>query len=306
VASLSATVQPVLSRERADELAKVRAARAALWARVRRLPRSAEEADVRLGVMQERVGQVERSAYRLVYLSRECGEIVSGTQSWMDEHRAELSGSPEARDEVSAELRKHRSVIDGYEAELRALKRQIDVVHDVAGGSDALVEEARLRAQYLDAIERERDIAVSARGSLADPAQQALFDRAEGIRERIASVRARSRALKIGLASEGAERSAQLRAKVAAEKIVLAGETGTLDGVQGVSKEIVGTIAVRALQDVRQQFYRLVLKADLGIVDVAWSRKRARLEKVQQLSMQKATEVEQLDRDFRVLQREVE
>ena len=63
---------------------------------------------------------------------------------------------------------------------------------------------------------------------------------------------------------------------------------------------------IRALNDVRGQFYKLVLKADVGIVDVAWSRKRVRLDKIQQLSIQKAGEMEQLDREYRGLMREVE
>jgi len=49
-----------------------------------------------------------------------------------------------------------------------------------------------------------------------------------------------------------------------------------------------------------------VLKADVGIVDVAWSRKRERLDKIQLLSQQKATELQQLDGDFKTLLREVD
>jgi hypothetical protein len=68
----------------------------------------------------------------------------------------------------------------------------------------------------------------------------------------------------------------------------------------------VGELAFRSFRDVREQFYQLVLKADVGIVDVAWSRKRERLDKIQQLSQQKATELQQLDRDFKTLLREVD
>jgi hypothetical protein len=47
-----------------------------------------------------------------------------------------------------------------------------------------------------------------------------------------------------------------------------------------------------------------VLQADVGVVDVAWSRKRARLDRIQQLSMQKAAALDELDRAWRVLGRE--
>ena len=44
----------------------------------------------------------------------------------------------------------------------------------------------------------------------------------------------------------------------------------------------------------------------VGIVDVAWSRKRERVERIQQISQQKASELEALDRDFKLVLREVE
>ncbi len=89
-----------------------------------------------------------------------------------------------------------------------------------------------------------------------------------------------------------------------AERVSLAGYRGALDAIQAVSKDVVGRIALRSLGEVRAQFYRMVLKADVGLVDISWTRKRARLDKVQQLSVQKAAEIETLDREYRALVRE--
>ena len=76
--------------------------------------------------------------------------------------------------------------------------------------------------------------------------------------------------------------------------------------IGGDAKDIIGRIAFRSFSAVRAQFYKLVLKADVGIVDVAWSRKRERVEQIQQLSQQKAAELEALDRDYKLVLREVE
>ncbi|HEY6002698.1 MAG TPA: hypothetical protein VIV57_07470 [Anaeromyxobacter sp.] len=110
----------------------------------------------------------------------------------------------------------------------------------------------------------------------------------------------------LGFAADASRRAGELRDRVGAEKVALASHTGSLDGVQAVAKDLVGRIAYRSFLDVRAQFYKLVLKADVGIVDVAWSRKRQRLDKIQQLSQQKANEIEQLDREYRALAREVD
>ena len=83
-------------------------------------------------------------------------------------------------------------------------------------------------------------------------------------------------------------------------------EQAGLDGVVAASRDVIGRIAFRSFSAVRAQFYKLVLKADVGIVDVAWSRKRERLDRIQQLSQQKAGELETLDRDFKLVLREVD
>jgi hypothetical protein len=119
-------------------------------------------------------------------------------------------------------------------------------------------------------------------------------------------VRERAKALEGRVAAEAARRSEALRARVEAERQDLTAQAAALEGLQQSSRDLLGQIAVRSIGDVRAQFYRLVLKADVGIVDVAWSRKRVRLDKIQTLAVQKDGEVEQLDREYRSLLREVE
>jgi hypothetical protein len=108
-------------------------------------------------------------------------------------------------------------------------------------------------------------------------------------------------------ASRAAEaRAGALRARIGSERRELASHAGAIDGVVQEAKSFVGELAFRSFRAVREQFYQLVLKADVGIVDVAWSRKRERLDKIQLLSQQKATELQQLDGDFKTLLREVD
>jgi hypothetical protein len=192
-----------------------------------------------------------------------------------------------------------------YAEELRDLRQQIALVRDAAAGADAMNEEARVRKEYLAAVEAERAAAEAARGAVAGPERDA-FARADAVRERLAGLRTRAEAARLGFAADASRRAGELKDRVAAEQVTLASHSGALDGVQSVAKDLVGRIAYRSFLDVRAQFYKLVLKADVGIVDVAWSRKRQRLDKIQQLSQQKANEIEQLDREYRALAREVD
>ncbi len=305
IGALSALAEPALLGPRLAELRRARAARLALEARLAGLPRTQRAVDERLARARGRVDEVGAAAFRAGFLVGSLDAAIDGTEAWIERHRGDIDADPAARQELAEELRQHRETVRGYAEELRALRADVALARDAAGGADAMEGEARLRADYLAAVEEERLAGDAARGSLG-AAARAAFDRADAVRERLASVRAGARALELAFASDAARRAAEVRDDVAAERTALAAHAAALDEVQGAAKELVGLIANRALGDVRAQFYKLVLKADLGIVDVAWSRKRQRLDKIQQLSVQKAAEIDQLDREFRAMTREGE
>jgi hypothetical protein len=305
VAAASAAAERALPPERRQELSRARAARQALEARMRALPRTQQAVDERLARMRARIDRVDRSAYQIGYLVDSITAVVTGTEQWVEQHRSEIESDPEGRQALAEELRQHRDMAAVYAEELRDLRQQIALVRDAAAGADAMNEEARVRKEYLAAVEAERAAAEAARGAVAGPERDA-FARADAVRERLAGLRTRAEAARLGFAADASRRAGELKDRVAAEQVTLASHSGALDGVQSAAKDLVGRIAYRSFLDVRAQFYKLVLKADVGIVDVAWSRKRQRLDKIQQLSQQKANEIEQLDREYRALAREVD
>jgi hypothetical protein len=305
VATASAAAGRALAPEGREELLRARATRVALEARVRALPRTPAEVDERLLRVRRRIDGVDRAAFQVGFLVKSIAAAVSGIETWVEQHRAEIDSDPEGRQQVAEELRQHRDVIRGYEETLAALRQEIALARDAAVGADALKEEERIRTDYLAAVDRERELAEGARGLLAG-ADLAAFARADVLRERLATLRARAAAARVGFAADAGRRAGDLRGRLASEQLALGSQAGALDAVQDDVKELVGGVAYASFVGVREQFYRLVLKADVGVVDVAWSRKRQRLDKIQHLSVQKATEMELLDREYRAMLREVD
>lgn len=286
-------------------LEALRARRAALAPRVASLPRTAEQVQARAARMRERLAALDREAFRLGYEIEAAAAAIAGAELWVERHRAEIEANPEDRAEFNDELRTHREVVARYQEEQRRLRLEIALARDAAGGAEALAEEARLRADWVALLAEERALLDGARATLPAAAASAL-DGATALAGRLDAVRARSRKVGEQLVEAAARRTGELRERLARERAEVAAQAAALDAVQADARQLVGRIAFRSFQDVRAQFYGLVLKADVGLVDVAWSRKRTRLEKIQQLSAQKATELEQLDRDYRDLLREVE
>jgi tetratricopeptide (TPR) repeat protein len=305
VAAAAAAAERGALPGRRAELARARAARAAEEARMERLPRTAAEVDARRVRLHRRVDEAGQGAFRLVHVLEGSRAAIAGIEGWLDRHRNDVGVELEARQELGDELRRHRGVIDGYEEELAAIQLDLAKVRDAAGGVDAMREEARIRDAYLAVVEREGAAALAA-ADVVDADEQVLFEAMPAVHSRFATIRARARELEGQLAAEARRRAAAVQARIDAERGALSGHLAALDRVQGDARDVLGLIAIRSLADVRTAFYRLVLKADLGIVDVAWSRKRQRLEKIQALAVQKDAEVEQLDREYRAVLREEE
>jgi tetratricopeptide (TPR) repeat protein len=294
-----------LSGEPRAELERVEQARAALQARVDGLPRTPEDVQARRERMLHRVDAVSRQTFQLRYLVDSGAAAVAGTEAWLEQHRAEISSDEAGRAELSEELRRQRTIVLGYQEDLKKLDQELAGLRDEASGSKGIEGEAQLRRDYAEAVDKERAQLATVRPFLP-PAVLALLDRCDAVLARLARSDERAGQLEERLAAEAQRRAEALQARVAAERTALGEEQASLDAIGNDAKDVIGRIAFKSFSAVRAQFYRLVLKADVGIVDVAWSRKRERLEKIQQLSVQKAAEIETLERDFKLVLREVE
>jgi tetratricopeptide (TPR) repeat protein len=305
VTALGAVAAPVLSSDRRADLERARAARKAIEKRFDALPRTPAEVEERLGRMRGRIDDVDKELFRLGIVVRGCEAAISGSETFIERNRSEIASEAEDRQELGDELRKHRGMVETYDGELAVLRQDLAKARDAAGGIEALAEEAQVRTEYLGAIDLERLALEGVRGKLSE-ADAVLFDRADAARQKLAQLRARAHDVELAVVSDATRRSGALRARVGEERLALAEQDASLDRVQASSKDLLGEIALRSISDVRGQFYRLVLKADVGIVDVAWSRKRQRLDKIQQLAVQKDAEVEQLEREYKGLLKEIE
>jgi hypothetical protein len=90
-----------------------------------------------------------------------------------------------------------------------------------------------------------------------------------------------------------------IREKVLVEQQLLQGYHQEVVAVAGDARNLVGRIAYESFKKVRQQFYDLVLKGDVGLVDVAFTRKQDKTTEIQKLSSQKDEELHSLEVEFK-------
>jgi tetratricopeptide (TPR) repeat protein len=298
-------VTPVLGPADQAELARVHAERLVLEGRLDALPRTSEAARSRLDRWRARIDTLDRSAFQLGYQVEASRAAIAGTEVWLGGHREEFKSQGQQREGVVAELRKHREVVAGYDEELRRLRLEIALARDAAGGAAAMDEEAGLRADYLGRLAEERKVIDGARGRLTGPVG-ARLERVALVSDRLAATGARARALAGKLADEAHRRADALRARLAAEQAALATQSAALEVVQSEARGAVGQLAYRSFGQVRRAFYELVLRADVGLNDVAWTRKKDRLDRIQKLSQEQGEQLKDLEQRFRPALKEEE
>jgi hypothetical protein len=176
---------------------------------------------------------------------------------------------------------------------------------DAAIGTAQAAGDAGLRAEYLALLEQERGLLRQARPA-PEPAEADELGRAEALAGRLDLVDAGAERLKAQFAGVGQLHAVEVNRRIAAERASLQLQQEQLASVSGDSRNLLGRVALRSFAAVRAQLYRLVLKADVGLLDVAWTQKRERVESIQQLSQQKDAALQALDRDLRQVLQEVE
>ena len=276
------------------ELARVHGERLVMEGRLDALPRTAEAVRSRLDRTRARMDALDREAFQLGYVVESSRAAIAGTEAWL---LSRPGGTQADREEVAAELRKHREVVAGYEEDLRRLRQEIAKASDAAGGTEALSEEGRLRSEYLSLLAQERRILDGARGKLSGQAL-ARFERAAAVSDRISRTTDQAREVSEQIAAEARRGADGLRARLAAERAELEAESAALSAAQAQSRGAVGQVVYRSFGEVRREFYELVLRADVGLNDVAWTRKRDRVERIQSLSKQQAEELKELDQRY--------
>ena len=64
------------------------------------------------------------------------------------------------------------------------------------------------------------------------------------------------------------------------------------------AETVAGTIAYDSFQGVREQFYRLVLRADVGLIDVAWATSEGQNREKAELVKKKSDEMREVYNEF--------
>ena len=282
---------PYVTEKQRAQLDLFRVRREALEKEVRNLPGNTKQ----VGKTSDEINAKYSVAEKRVF--RQGGELsamrsqVAAVEVWLSENRSNLTDREVAL--MSKRAREIRGVLVELEKEADDLSERVNTAKTISSGDGGRVHAARLREAYAANIARESDFLKSMRGKLPVEFQSSVkaVDSVRGDLEKIAEeLQTLQRTL-----------DRQILSKVDGVRERLKLETEKLDrfekeqaSLSGKTRSLLGPVALASLQSVIDQFNDLVMKADVGIIDVAWARKQDTTTKVNSAVDQEQQRVQDL------------
>lgn len=296
-------IEDHLTPAQRSDLERYRAEQASLQKRFSSLPSTPAELEERKKRIHGRVDEVDHKAFKLEFEIQSMLASITAISKWLEDTRANRQTS-------AADEREFKKAVQGESETLVALQKQLELVRAelVAERSSAeasIAGEEAIRAEFLANLKNQHDLISPAEAS-APPDASRLIEQAHQIRLSGIAMRDRVHAAKSALREQVARRGRQIRNKVAAIQMLLSNYSTEVGSVSGDARNLVGRIAFDSFKRVRQQFYDLVLKADVGLVDVAFTRKQDETNQIQKLSLQKDRDLRALDNEFKEVLKEVD
>jgi TolA-binding protein len=292
-----------LSPGQAQELDKLRTQTGELQARIQTLPTTEEQVKERKKRIQDKIDELDRKAYQSLLEIQSQYAQLTAIQKYVDDTRRQRKNTPDEEKEFLEKVNMERKGLEATEADL--VKLRADLQDEKNNAEAAIGGEETLRREYEASLGQQREILLKARGSVPNDATQVML-RADVIRADVASLRDRVGAAKQVLRERVQKRAAKLRDMVQAEQALLTGYGNEVASTSTQAKGLVGRIAFDSFRRVKQSFYDLVLKADVGVVDVAFTRKQDKTLEIQKLANQKDRELKQLDDEFKEVLKDVD
>jgi len=249
----------------------------------------------------------ERAGYdALVETTAEIRTAIDGTQAMAVAARKYVTEKPvdgaalvsdEVKTSTKTELVATAGELAAIETELRELKAEITIGRDLSGHGDDALWAARKQRRDLKAAQDAEHRAIAGFASASrDPSRSkrlvSLGDRAMRISDELQQTE-----LKI----ESIVDTALVQAKdtLAKERVNVDAYKKELAEYELESRAIGGTILASSFKNVKAKFYDVIVRTDVGAIDVVWSQKEDADDEFKRLNLSRSRELKLITDEFR-------
>ena len=278
-----AAIDEARSSNATGELAEVRERRRRIERDLGRMPTEEDDFMVRDKQQLSRYRAMQRELSNLeVELVGMEARIVA-TRRFLQQTAEEHTNA----DAVLAELANQERGVAGFREAIDELERAVEIARSQVGvGDSRYQQDEELRDEYRRLLERERELG----GGSSET--EALHRQANSIESELD---AKDAAIDAAVNA----RLVEVRQILDEESSLLVGYRTTLAELEGETEEVVGAVTRETFGVVRDRFYDLVLRSDVGQIDIAWQRREEHRMRVDMLTRERQRELQALDDEFR-------
>jgi tetratricopeptide (TPR) repeat protein len=281
-----------------EQLRPVREERRALQKRLAYLPVNEADFAAREADAQRSWNTVSQQLQQLTLQVDQLQAIVNGLKRALKE--APVRGvvrDPASTRGFEAELAQNEADIGVYKTQMSELRRLIDASRVQVGfGDQRFIEDSEVRVTFRRDLNEEVRLA---QGGAAGSGGTRFATRISPILQQADALDGRLEAAYADLEARVATRAAELRATLDSEMSKLADYTRTLEGLDAEGRLVVGQVAMRNFQLVRDRLTNIVLRADVGVTEQAWELREEELTRVKNLQLERSRSEQQLNEELR-------
>src|SRR5260370_2016823 len=248
------------------------------------LPASEKDVEVRRQQVLDRLEADDKEAFKLDYEIQSMQAALAAVQKWVRDTKPQRSdGRPDAAEFLE--------LVKAEESEIAALRKQLQQLRQSLADSKGLADAAvsggsEIRNGYRRLMQKEQALLTEAELRLSGEAA-ALVERAHQIRSQTNELEQRVAEARRVMREQVASRGKEIRDKVAHEQSLVNVYQTEVGAASANAQNLVGRIAINSFRKGRRQFYELVHKADIGLIDVTFGRKQGKTQEIQKLAVHK-------------------
>jgi tetratricopeptide (TPR) repeat protein len=289
-------LEPLLTAEEKRSLDLIGIERDGIEKQLSSLPTTDEGVLAHERTMKERFAEIDSQASELNVEIQAMEAQLVAIENYYRVSRSEQKIRPEDIREPVRDMRTTIEQLRGLHDKLREAIADARRDATAAGGIGEVERETTKKLS--DTLQRELAIEKGAMVRLTG-SDRLQVERMMDLLSRCDSIEQQIHAFDQRIDTQVNARLEKVMGYLAAGKEELAAASGKLGAIMEASKSMGGGLAQAMFTKVADKFYDLVVRSDVGIIDVSWGLKDQKTSVVTKLTNQKNLELKALDEDFR-------
>ncbi len=281
------------NEESQNNLSELQKDRESLQKAFSKVPQTKIGIEERKNSIELKFSDIEKKVYQFRYVLEGQKAQLIALDSYLVEN-GNKNFSKEEDEKIKGTIVEVNNELAKLEKELNLLVKEVDTERQKVLASSGTQNDKKIRIDFNKALGEEEQQLKNARGSLGNKAY-ALVQRMDRIRESIKKQEQDLASTYKQLNMVVAEKSKEINETIVTEEQRLKHFQSLSQKIEEETDNLAGVIAYESFVDVKDKIYDVLLRADVGIVDVAWQEKMDTVKKMSTSSDKKNEEVKKLE-----------